>query len=218
MPLDWKPFVDLVKQKQHFLITTHIRPDPDGLGSQLGLADVLRGLGKKFDLVISSVWPPRYDFLDPERRSAASRCPARNIARPRRCSFSTPAPGASLATSAPFMKTLSVPKMVIDHHISQDDLGRPAALWTPRRRRRAGSCMKRCRPWGAPLTPAAANFLFAALATDTGWFRHRNTTAATYALAEKLVKAGADPTNLYNDIYEQNTLPRLKLVGRVLDG
>src|SRR5580658_3129308 len=67
MSLDWKPFVDLVKQKQNFLITTHIRPDPDGLGSQLGLAEVLRGLGKQVQLVISSVWPPRYNFMDPER-------------------------------------------------------------------------------------------------------------------------------------------------------
>ena len=42
MPIDWKPFVELVRTKHSFLVTTHIRPDPDGIGSQLGLAELLR--------------------------------------------------------------------------------------------------------------------------------------------------------------------------------
>ena len=46
---------------------------------------------------------------------------------------------------------------------------------------------------GEPLTPAAANHLFVALAMDTGWFRHANTRPATFALAEKLELAGAEP-------------------------
>src|SRR5260370_38150938 len=68
MPLDWAPFVELVHRPQRFLLTTHIRPDADGLGSQLALAEVLRRLGKEVRLVIASSWPPRYNFLDPERR------------------------------------------------------------------------------------------------------------------------------------------------------
>src|SRR5471030_2128302 len=68
MAIDWSPFVDLVRKHQRFLITTHVRPDPDGLGSQLGLADVLEQMGKEVKLVISSKSPPRYDFLDPDRR------------------------------------------------------------------------------------------------------------------------------------------------------
>src|ERR1043165_9389806 len=68
MPIDWTPFVDFVRRHNKFLLTTHVRPDPDGLGSQLGLAEVLEGMGKHVRMVISSVWPPRYDFMDPERR------------------------------------------------------------------------------------------------------------------------------------------------------
>src|ERR1051325_4242633 len=70
MPIDWSPFVDLVRKHQRFLITTHVRPDPDGLGSQLALADVLEGMGRDVQMVIASNWPPRYNFLDPERRIA----------------------------------------------------------------------------------------------------------------------------------------------------
>src|SRR5260370_13174651 len=62
-----------------------------------------------------------------------------------------------------------------------------------------------------------ANYLFAAVATDTGWFRHANTSAATFTLAQKLVDAGANPTELYELIYEKSTLPRKKLMGLVLE-
>src|SRR5205807_8220980 len=67
MPINWSPFVDLIRAHQRFLITTHVRPDPDGLGSQLALADVLEGMGRQVQMVIASAWPPRYTFLDPER-------------------------------------------------------------------------------------------------------------------------------------------------------
>src|SRR6266513_2656669 len=70
MPIDWSPLVDLVRKHQRFLITTHVRPDPDGLGSQLALADVLAGMGRQVQMVIASDWPPRYSFLDPERQIA----------------------------------------------------------------------------------------------------------------------------------------------------
>jgi phosphoesterase RecJ-like protein len=59
--------------------------------------------------------------------------------------------------------------------------------------------------------------MFTAVATDTGWFRHSNTTPETFALAETLTRAGASPTLLYDELFERNTLPRLRLVGRALD-
>src|SRR5579872_2635268 len=70
MPLDWTPFVELVRRHQRFLLTTHVRPDGDGIGSMLALADVLEAppLRKTVQMIVASVYPPRYDFLDPDRR------------------------------------------------------------------------------------------------------------------------------------------------------
>src|SRR5436309_4140837 len=68
MPLDWSPFVELVQRHRRFLLTTHVRPDGDGLGSMLALADALEARGKAVHMVVGSVLPPRYDFLDPTRR------------------------------------------------------------------------------------------------------------------------------------------------------
>src|SRR5262249_38822364 len=61
-----------------------------------------------------------------------------------------------------------------------------------------------------------ADHLFAAMATDTGWFRHSNTKPVTYELAAALIRAGAKPTRLYELIYEKSTLPRKLLEGLML--
>jgi phosphoesterase RecJ-like protein len=58
--------------------------------------------------------------------------------------------------------------------------------------------------------------LFAALATDTGWFRFPSTRPVTFACAGELVRAGAQPAALFNVLYEQDTLPRMHLRGLVL--
>src|ERR671932_686127 len=68
MPLDWGPFVDFVRRHRRFLLTTHVRPDGDGLGSMLALADVLGARGKEARLTVAGTLPPRYAFLDPGRR------------------------------------------------------------------------------------------------------------------------------------------------------
>ncbi|MCR4414199.1 MAG: DHHA1 domain-containing protein, partial [Thermoguttaceae bacterium] len=69
---------------------------------------------------------------------------------------------------------------------------------------------------GVPMTPEIATPLFAALATDTGWFRFASTTPQTYRLAAVLTEAGAVPHQMYKDLYENDSPARLRLVGRAL--
>ena len=215
MPVDWTPLVELVRKHQKFLITTHVRPDPDGLGSQLALADVLEGMGKDVRLVISSQWPPRYDFLDPGRRIRRFTPPGDEYQDAEAVLVLDTGTWNQLGDFGAFMKGSAAAKVVIDHHLSQDDLGAVRLVDTTAEA--TGRLIaEAARALGRPLSPAAANALFAALATDTGWFRHRNTTPATFALAEELQRAGADPTTLYEQIYEQNTAARLRLTGLVL--
>ena len=58
--------------------------------------------------------------------------------------------------------------------------------------------------------------LFAAVATDTGWFRFASASAGTYRVGAKLIDAGASPAAIYNALYEQDTLGRMKLRGVIL--
>jgi phosphoesterase RecJ-like protein len=215
MPLDWSPFVEVVRRCQRFVVTTHVRPDPDAIGSSLALALALEGMGKHVRLVISSVWPPQYDFMDPTRRIVSFAKPGDEYRDADAVIVVDTGTWNQLGDFGALMKTLTCSKVVIDHHVSQDDLG--AIRFVDTSADAAGRLVHEAvMALGRPVTPPIANLLFAALATDTGWFRHKNTTPATLALAERLVAAGAEPTSLYEQIYEQSTLPRLKLRGLAL--
>src|SRR4051794_29122016 len=123
MPIDWSPFVELVQRHQRFLLTTHVRPDPDGLGSQLALADVLEGMGKHVDLVIASDWPPRYNFMDPGRRIQRLTPPGEAYRAAEVICVLDTGTWNQLGDFGPFLKASAAAKVVIDHHLSQDDLG-----------------------------------------------------------------------------------------------
>src|SRR5262245_38203637 len=121
MPIDWTPFVEIVRRHQNFVITTHVRPDPDGLGSQLALADVLEGMGRQVQLVIASSWPPRYTFLDPERRIKQYAPPGEMYRGAEVIVVLDTATWGQLGDFGNFMKTSPAAKVVIDHHVSHDD-------------------------------------------------------------------------------------------------
>src|SRR5437588_8268660 len=190
MPLDWFPFVDLVHRHQRFLLTTHIRPDGDGLGSMLALDEVLRQRGKEVRLVIASTFPPRYAFLDPDSRIEAFAPPGEAWGNAEVALILDTGTWNQLGSFGPFLGTLPAAKAVIDHHPTQDDLGALRLVDTTAEA--TGRLIyEAITALGCPLPETAAQGLFVALAMDTGWFRHSNTSAATFELVGALVRAGA---------------------------
>jgi bifunctional oligoribonuclease and PAP phosphatase NrnA len=215
MPLDWSPFVAFVRRRHRFLLTTHVRPDADGLGSVLALGEALEALGKNVRRVIPSVMPPRYSFLDP---TGSVEVFAPGDAYRDRDAIVVMDTGTwnQLADVGPFVRESPAEKVVIDHHRTQDDLG--ATRFVDVTAEATGRlAYEAIAALGVPLTRSMAHNLFAAVATDTGWFRHPNATEPTFELCGKLVAAGAELTPLHEEIYERNTLPRIKLQARVLD-
>ena len=67
MSIDWPALVKIIRQHERFLLTSHIRPDCDALGSELGMAGVLDALNKDVMIVNGQATPPNLAFLDPER-------------------------------------------------------------------------------------------------------------------------------------------------------
>ncbi len=216
MALDWTALVDLAHRHHKFLLTTHIRPDADGIGSMMALAEVLRQQGKEVQCVIASVWPPRYDFLDPGKQIQRFDARDQRAAGAEVAIVLDTGTWNQLGDFGPFLAKLTAAKLVIDHHLSQDDL-KAVRLVDTTAEATGRLVFEAISALGGSITSSVADMLFIALAGDTGWFRHANTTPATFALAEKLVAAGARPTILYEFLYEQNTLPRLRLTGLVLE-
>src|SRR6478609_2811390 len=71
MSIDWPRFVELIKAHKKFLLVSHIRPDCDALGSELGMAGVLEALGKKVLIVNGHATPPNLQFIDPQKKLKA---------------------------------------------------------------------------------------------------------------------------------------------------
>ena len=231
MSLDWSPLLDVVHRQSRFLLTTHVRPDADGLGSMLALAEVLRQHGKRVQMVVASglsqngtakipvvrqAMPARYHFLDPERSVEFFEPPGAAYRTAEAVIVLDTGTWNQLGSFAPFCKELGADKLVIDHHLTQDDLGAVRLVDTTAEA--TGRLVyEAVKALGGPITASMANRLFAALAMDTGWFRHSNVRPATFGLAQELMAAGAEPGHLYQQLFEENTLGRLKLMGRVLD-
>src|SRR5210317_896550 len=68
MTIDWPKFAEIIHGHNSFLLTSHIRPDCDALGSELGMAGLLESLGKTVRIVNGHETPPSLDFIDPARR------------------------------------------------------------------------------------------------------------------------------------------------------
>lgn len=214
MPLDWSPLVDFLRQHERPLLMTHIRPDADGMGAQLALHDALTALGKKPRVAIASKLLPRYEFLDPKRLVIEDFRPAAFADRDCVVVLDT-GTWNQLGDFGKWLQASPLPRAVVDHHRTQDDLGglRMVDITAEATGRLAHEIIVAL---GAPLSAAAAHHLFMAVATDTGWFRHPNATPATFALCAELVARGARPTELYEQLYEAATLARFKLTALAL--
>jgi phosphoesterase RecJ-like protein len=215
--IDWPRFVQLVHQSRRFVLTSHVRPDCDAVGSELGMAAVLERLGKEVAIVNPTPVPPNLRFLDPQGKLQAlgsngvsERLDSADVLMV----LDTTAWG-QLGDMGDVIRSSKATKVVLDHHVSGDDLGAEVFKDT-QAEATARLVVEAAEQLGAEIEPDDAGPLFAALATDTGWFRFASTTAETYRLAALLADAGAKPAQVFKDLYENDTLGRLHLIGRAM--
>jgi len=217
MNIDWPKFVELVRQHRTFLLTSHIRPDCDALGSELGMAEVLNALGKEVLIVNGQPTPPNLAFIDPQRRILAlgHDLAASDLPRIDVLMILDTSAWAQLGSMAEFVRGSTARKIVLDHHVSEDDL--QALLFKDQQVEATGRLvLEAARRLDVALTPQMAVPLFAAIATDTGWFRFASTRASTYRAAADLIDAGARPDAIFAQLYERDTIGRVRLRGLIL--
>jgi phosphoesterase RecJ-like protein len=217
MSIDWKRFREIIEQNSKFLITSHIRPDCDALGSELGMAAVLDELGKEVTIVNGHATPPNLAFIDPEGRLKTL---GEDIQPADLDGFDVllvldTSAWAQLGPMGDVVRNTSAKIVVFDHHVSGDDLG--AEEFKDTTAEAAGRMVaEAAEQLGVSLSPRIAVPLFAAQATDTGWYRYASVRGDALRIAAKLVDAGAVPQEIYSHLYEQDTLGRVRLRGRIL--
>jgi bifunctional oligoribonuclease and PAP phosphatase NrnA len=216
MPIDWRPFVELIKQHESFVLTTHMRPDCDAIGSELALAYALRSVGKRVRIVNGDAVPPHISFIDPQHDvEVLDRDVRAEEIKPDVIIVVDTSAWNQLGPMADAVRKSSALKVVIDHHIGDDVIS--AEVYKDVNAEAAGRLvLEAIDALRVPVSAEMAMMLFAAIATDTGWFRFSSVTAGTYAAVGRLVYSGARPTEIFAALYENNSIARLKLQGRIL--
>jgi phosphoesterase RecJ-like protein len=217
MTIDWQPLCDLIRQHETFLLTSHCRADCDAVGSELGLAQILQALGKRAVIVNGDPVPEHIGFINPDEqvRVINQTVEPKELSKLDVLIVVDTSAWVQLGPMADVVKAFPGERVVIDHHVSQDDLGaiefkEETAEATGRLVLELGEAL------GVEITPEIAMPLFAAIATDTGWFRFSSVTEKTFLALSRLVAAGADPPAIFSALYERHTLPRLYLRARIL--
>lgn len=217
-PIDWRPLIALIHDAERFVITSHVRPDADAIGSELGLCGVLESLGKSVRVINPSATPNHLAFLDPRRKIEKLGDKGTTIENACQTDVHIVVDTSAwqqLDSVRKVIEQTPAKKIVIDHHISSDDLG--AQEFKDVTAAATGVLiLELAEAMGANLSVEQATQLFTATATDTGWYRFPNTDARTLDAATRLVRLGAQPSVIYRELYERSTLARLRLHGRVL--
>ena len=218
MPIDWARLRQIIETHDRFLITSHVRPDGDAIGSELGMAELLAQKGKQSLIANCSSLPQRYRFLDPAgrvRRYGETVNPAELAAIEVVMIVDTSA-WAQLGRMGDFIRETAAKKIIIDHHIGHDDMG--AELFKDTSAAACGLIVaESVDHLGCELTRELAEPLFITMATDTGWFRFSSTDGRTLRVAARLIDTGIRVDRLYRTIFEESSLARLKLIGRTLE-
>ena len=200
--------VELIENKDTFAITTHHRPDGDGLGSSLGLCWLLRSLGKSVEVITSDDIPRTYCSLPgAEEIRRVSR-----IDRDYDAVFVIECSDLERPGIEGLSDTFTVN---IDHHATSDNFG--TINWIDPTASAVGEMIYNlCKAIGGRVTREIAECLYLALVTDTGSFHFPNTTERTLKVASELIKAGVNPSKISETIYNSYSWSRISLMSQVL--
>ena len=215
--MDWTILKKVIDENDSFLITSHVRPDADALGSELGLRAILLALGKKDSIINASAPPANLSFMNPPSviLKLNDTVTKANVPKTDVVVIVDTSAWQQLGNMAEVIQASPAKRVIIDHHVSSDEMG--AIVLKDVTAAATGELIcEAAEAFGIEFDEDTANWLYAAIATDTGWFRFPSTTARTMRIGAALIDRGASPHYVFNLVHEQSSLSRVRLGGRVL--
>jgi phosphoesterase RecJ-like protein len=222
MPDSHQQIIDTLARSKRVLVTTHVRPDGDALGSSAALLLGMKQKGIDADALLLSHLPRKYSFIYDE---AGVRHIDVEAGFP--ADFSLDAydilvvvdtgTWSQLPGLRERVEKFAKPKIVIDHHLTQQDWADIKLVDTS-----AGACAEiiaeLLERWGVRLDSRMATAMFVGIVADTGWFMFSNTRPVTLRLAARLMEAGVDTDRVYQLLYQNERAERIALHTRGLAG
>ena len=211
-------FEAAVESARTFVLVTHMNPDGDAFGSELGLARFLHARGKQVAIVNHDPVPPVLQFLDRGDVPIELYDPAQHdglLAEVDRIVLLDNSAPDRLGRLEPRMRELAATVLCIDHHPTRGTIWGDAILDV---RSSAAAAMVHelvtARGWRPDADAAEA--LFVGIATDTGFFRYNSTSPEALRISAELMECGADPAACYRRIYERNSPVFARILGGAL--
>ena len=197
-----------IRTRQRFVLSSHVRPDGDAIGSQLAMAFALWELGKEVRLVNRDPAPaPLMVFPGVSRIEVADR-----IDDPGDAVIVMECGDLTRTGVDGFERGFVIN---IDHHIGNSNFG--ALNWFDGTAAACGEMVfELIAELGVPLTPEIATHIYIAILTDTGSFHYSSISPRTFDICRQCVEAGIHPPAIARAIFDSNHLGRLKLFGAVL--
>ncbi len=197
-------------------LSTHLNADGDGCGSESALARMLAAHGLVPRIVNPTPWPEMFNFLLGDEFADMTSKGGKALRDIDLLIVLDISDVTRLGNLTETVRALTVPKLVIDHHVASAD---PAG---PRGVSDVAACataeliydVAQVMDWG--ITPSVARSLYTGMLTDTGGFRFSNTSPRCLAVAAQLLAHGVDPEEMYTRIYASAPAGRVRLMADVL--
>ena len=209
----------LIQSAQYVALLTHQSPDGDAMGSSLAMYHYLLSLGKEAQVIVPNAFPdflawlPGADtvwFYDSQAAQADSYLEKADLVI---CTdFNAPSRIGALGDK---MLTLACPKLMIDHHLHPSDFA-DFIVSEPEASSTCELVYEVLSTLSAQLSTQIATCLYTGLMTDTGNFSYNSNRPQIYSIISQLVTAGANKDEIYNAVFNQYSVERMKMVGYCL--
>jgi phosphoesterase RecJ-like protein len=215
----WHEIISIIQNHQSFVLSSHMNPDCDALGSELALAAHLQNLGKQVTILNNDATPRPFRFLDPGqkiKRFASKR--HGGLIKKADVIIVLDASGgwSRLGNVGEALAEAPAKKICIDHHPDATEFVDLAVVDTDAAA--TGELVfDLVRAMKGSVSADMAQALYAAILTDTGSFRFPKTNSKTHQIVAKLLDCGVDPLAIYTQLYEQNSLGAIQLRGWVME-
>lgn len=234
--IDSENIIAAIKNAKTAVVTAHVSPDGDTLASMLALARILESFGlETVDRVMHDEVPSFYKFFPDQEKVL---CSMKDVDREKLLeeydiSFSCDCGSVQRLGSAGLIWQKAKLTCNVDHHLSNPlyaDLN-----WVDVNATCTGQVVKdimldlnklikaeslnngTVQREPLSINEDLATLLFITLLTDTGGFRHSNTNAEVFTWAAELTNQGAEPSKLFNLLFNQMPFRTIKVIGAALD-
>ncbi len=215
----WRELNTRLTMAKEIAITTHMNPDGDALGSSVALALLFKALGKRVRVISMSPVPDNYKFLNRLFKIEQFEAGTHQFILSH-CDLGIFLDIGDISRAGKISDQLlksQATLLSIDHHpgnghsrLAMEIIDRSACSTATM----LYDFIQAIYP--EKLNKEIAEALYVAILTDTGSFRFSNTTARTFDVVSHLLGYGISPSEIYQAVYEQSSIARMKLLGMVL--